>query len=161
MRTIFIAFFLIVCHSAMAQVSTSKTILSDEDPGCPLGLCPSVSIILDMFNFHKPRTGCSSGFGLCIKLDVSVTCHPCSPKTAIADGKVRAWLRVDGSVAELHLPKAIMEFSEFKPDDFTHFVAEDRSIVLYGLDGEVRFLREGNYPVDVRDDELVIKLALY
>ena len=45
--------------------------------GCPPGTHPvTVFYGIETFNFHKPRTDCQSGFGLCIRLEVGIECWP-------------------------------------------------------------------------------------
>lgn len=162
MKKLILLFVIISGYTGYAQSGkNSVTILTEEgDPKCPPGLCPSVSFYLDVFNLHKPRTGCSSGFGLCIRFDVSVTCHPCVQKPAYESGKVLALIQFVNGSAILRLPASIMLEREFKPDDFSVFEVDDDSLVLHSESGQSFPVRGGFYPVEYTGDEFVVKLNM-
>src|ERR1051325_3964834 len=135
------AFFLPVffCLFQVA-IGQAKGIPEDSPIGpCPVGQCSvGASIIFDQFNFHKPRTGCTSGFGLCIKIHVEPICSSCpmgyptpgNMRTAVSGKSVTGWCVINGNKMELHLPSAIQQSDGYSRTDFSTFEVEDRSILI-------------------------------
>jgi len=165
-KIIFFASFLI----AVSITNGQKKELP-ENP-CPPGECSyGVSIVFDQFNFHKPRTGCTSGFGLCIKVHVEPICKPCplgyptpdynNMKTDISGEEVKAWWRIISGKLELHLPAALQNVDGYTQTDFSVFEIEDNSFIIDNPDKTIyASVKGGQYKVSRVDDDFVVLLDL-
>ena len=129
-------------------------------PDCPDETCPAASVSIDQFNFHKPRTSCSTGFGLCVKVSLSVGCIPCIRRTMVSDGKVNAFFRWSEKALSLHLPLDIHAKEEFAKEDMSSFEVEEGAISVSLPTGENYMVKAGVYPVAVSGDEYVVNLKL-
>ena len=149
--------------AGFAQVNKSRSLGTGDNPipDCPIGMCPSLNIYLDVFNFHKPRTGCGTGFGFCIKLDIGFTCNECKQKTGFDGKKVMVWFKKLSDKIELHIPKAIAEAPEFSKTDMNYFEIEENSIIVRDIQGKSMSIKGGKYPVFMEGEDLVVQLATY
>ncbi len=164
MRNLLVIFLLVFVQSGYSQTLKTSP-LSDTGPGgipvCPSGTCPSAIITLESFNFHKPRTSCSSGFGLCIKMGFNFACLPCNGKSFIKDGKVNGWAKINEKAAELHIPVSLKTEKGFEKTDMSTFELEDKSISFKSDSGVEKTVRGGIYPVTVSGDEYIVNIQLY
>lgn len=128
---------------------------------CPDGTYPTATVTLNTFNLHKPRTNCTSGFGMCIKFSVSVYCGSTTGKSYIKSDKTTATAKVNSQTAELHLPVALKYEKGFEKTDFTKFEVEDKTLSFKASTGVEKFVKSGIYPVSVVGDEYIIVLNLY
>ncbi len=156
-------FILLLFSSGIVTAQNSKTSPyggGTENPKCPPGMCPTVNIFLEMFNFHKPRTNCSNGFGLCIKFSTSVTCEYCFGKSNILGDKISVYTTLDDNYATLHFPMSLKYEKEFEGADFNTFEIEDQSLSFKQENGKEVFVKGGLYPVSIVDDEMIVTLHL-
>ncbi len=148
-------------QASFAQTSkTSPASIETEFP-CPAGSCPIVTIAIETFNFHKPRTTCTTGFGLCIKLNAGITCTSCYGKTMLNGNKVNAWARLSSKTAELHIPASLKNAAGFEKTDMTTFQLEDKTVSFTSAQGIVKWVKGGIYPVITQGEEYIITLNLY
>lgn len=157
-------FILMVCfaNSVFAQsVKISPDVIGGDIPDCPVGTCPMATISIDVFNFHKPRTNCTSGFGFCLRLSCGITCVNCYFKGSVAGDKVTAYAKMTSTVAELHVPVGLKTAKGFEKTDMSTFEVEDKSLSFKTSTGIEKLVKGGTYPVTVVGDEYVIKLNLY
>jgi hypothetical protein len=157
-------FALILCftHPVFAQQSRSASEFGGTEffPDCPDETCPAASVTIDQFNFHKPRTSCSSGFGLCVKVSLSIGCIPCIRKSFLSDGKVNAFFKLEGKKVSMRMPVQIKDREGFAKEDLTSFEVEEGSIVVHTPSGTTYFVKQGVYPVEVDGDEYVVNMTL-
>ncbi len=113
-----------------------------------------------MFNFHKPRTGCTTGFGLCVRFSTSITCEFCLRKNSITNGMVISSAYLNEDEVELHLPLALQKEKEFTDTDMTSFEVEDDSWTITDEMGKLHNIKGGVYPVKVVDEDMVVMLPL-
>src|SRR5258705_13634088 len=133
-KIIFFASFLMVVTISKGQANKLPIY------PCPDGQCSyGVLLVFDQFNFHKPRTVCKSGFGLCIKIHSEPICKPCplgyptpddNMKTEITGGQVKAWWRISSGKVELHLPADLQNLEEYSKEDLTMFEIGDNSFII-------------------------------
>jgi len=161
MRKLFIISMLFLSGSAFAQSNRNSTDVTGGIPPCADNLCPSLDISLSLANLHKPRTGCSSGFGLCLKLSVSVNCNPCSGKGKIVGDKVNIYTKINNDYAEMHIPVDLKYQKGFEKTDFSIFELEDKSVSFKLSNGIEKLARGGIYPVEFIGDEYVVKINFY
>ena len=164
MRNFLLVILLCFIQTGFAQ--TSKTApLGDGSPGgipvCPSGMCPAAIITMESFNFHKPRTNCSGGFGLCLKIGFNFACLTCNGKSFIKDGKVNSWVKINQQTAELHVPTNIKYEKGFEKTDMSTFEIEDKSLSFKSDAGIEKTVKGGIYPVSVSGDEYIINLQFY
>lgn len=155
---------LLICcsHAVFAQNNkTSPDVTGGEIPTCPVGTCPMATINIDVFNFHKPRTNCTSGFGVCLRFSWGISCVSCYYKGSVAGDKLTAYAKLSNAVAELHVPVGLKDAKGFEKTDMSTFEVEDKSLSFKTSTGVEKFVRGGIYPVVVSGDEYVIKLNLY
>ena len=145
-------------QSSFAQQPKSNTIGTSGD--CPIGMCPTVFFDIEVFNLHKPRTNCTAGFGLCVRINVGVECRSCFGKSSINGTRVNAWVKINNQTAELHLPNAIKSQKGFENVNFSQFELEDQALVFTMLNGSKRSVRGGTYTTSMVGDEFVITLPL-
>lgn len=128
---------------------------------CPDGTYPTATVTLNTFNFHKPRTNCLSGFGMCIKFSVSLYCASTTGKSYIKNDKTIATAKINSQTVELHLPVTLKYEKGFEKTDFTKFEIEDKILSFKSSAGIEKFVKGGVYPVTVVGDEYVVVLNLY
>lgn len=128
---------------------------------CPTGTFPTATVTLNTFNFHKPRTNCTSAFGMCIKFSFSVYCASATGKSYINSDKTTATAKVNSQTVELHLPVGLKYEKGFEKTDFTKFEVEDKTLSFKSSTGIEKFVKGGVYPVTVVGDEYVVVLNLY
>lgn len=165
-----ISFFCLAIF-ALAQISLAQSKVKPEEIGapCPDGQCPiGGSIVIDHFNFHKPRTNCTSGFGVCIKLHIEPVCVPCAfgysggnLKTGISNGKLTGWWKFTDDKIELHLPASIQQAKGYQRTDFSSFEVAEQSIFINKSDKtNFAVVKAGEYKVIKMDEDLVIYLDI-
>jgi hypothetical protein len=156
-KLLFISFLMgLMGQTVLAQQPKSGTLGSIGD--CPTGSCPSLYFELEMFNFHKPRTNCTSGFGLCVRFNTGVECRPCFGKSSLTGTKVRVWAKLSNQSVTLHLPKSIQTQKGFQSVNFSQFELEDQALSFSFPNGTKRAVRGGSYPVSAVGDEWVIQI---
>ncbi len=140
---------------------------------CPQGMCvTSASFMIDIFNFHKPRTNCQTGFGLCLRSHWEYTCGfppyclgqvntGYRPETKIENGKVSGWFSIVNGKLELHLPVALETANSFQNTDFSTFHLDPDMIYLKNDQGAgIGKLKGGAYPVKKREQEFFVVIDL-
>lgn len=155
----------LVLYASLTHAQTNPSGTSSLTDGgfifCPPGTYPTATVTLNTFNFHKPRTNCTSGFGMCIKFSFSIYCASIMGKSSIKSDKTIATAKVNSLSAELHLPVALKYEKGFEKTDFTKFEVEDRTLSFKSSTGIEKFVKGGIYPVTVVGDEYVVLLNLY
>lgn len=155
----------LVLYASLTHAQTNPTGTSSLTDGgfifCPDGTYPTATVTLNSFNFHKPRTNCTSGFGMCIKFSVSVYCGSIIGKSYINLDKTTVTAKVNSLTAEFHLPIAMKNEKGFEKTDFTKFEVEDKTLSFKSSTGIEKFVKGGIYPVTVVGDEYVVVLNLY
>lgn len=156
-------FLFALCFSQILFAQQTKGSLDTDGTSifldCPAETCPAASVSIDEFSFHKPRTSCSSGFGLCLKVSLSISCLPCDLKSTLIDGKVNALFKLKGNEVTLRIPVDISHKKDFEKTDFSSFEVEEGSIAITGQDGKMMFVQPGIYPVVIEDHEYVINMV--
>ena len=137
------------------------TASAQTNGGCPSGTYPTVSISLDMFNLHKPRTSCSKGFGLCIKFSIKLTCESYAKTSYIKENKVFGNISLVNNVAELHIPIDLKKQIGFEKTDLSFFEVEDKAISLVLPSNVEKYVKGGVYPVRMVGEEYIVNLPLY
>jgi hypothetical protein len=145
-------------HALYAQQPKLNTIGSNGD--CPAGMCPSVYFELDIFNFHKPKTNCTNGFGLCIRINTGVECRSCFGKSSMSGTKIKVWAKLNNQSVTLHIPRAIQIQKRFESVSFSQFEIEDQTLNFTFTNGSKRSARGGIYPVSIVGEEFVIQIPL-
>ncbi len=161
MKKFFFIIMMLASISGFAQSTKTSPDITDGFPYCPAGTCPSINISLDLLNFHKPRTGCLSGLGLCLKFTASVTCNSCTGKGFIKADKITVWTKLTNQTAELHFPSSIKLEKGFDKTDLSTFELDDKMLSFKFSNGLEKFVKGGIYPVTVIGDEFVVMLSLY
>ena len=96
---------------------------------CPIGQHPVITFDIDQFNFHKPRTNCTSGFGLCIRGTWGYKCvddRQTYYSAITADGVAHIWAQVlRGGLLELHFPIDLVNTPGYTLDDLSNFSVDD------------------------------------
>ncbi len=128
---------------------------------CPPGTCPQISWEIETFNFHKPRTGCNSGFGLCIKIGPgTVQCNPCqlySPATiSTSTGKATMKAKLVDNSLELHIPIGLSTDAGYNPEEFNLFYVENATQDIYFATSYIGKLKGGTYKVKKTEKEYVV-----
>lgn len=160
MKSIWLASLLFL--SVLGQAQNLKT--SPDNTGfsvCPPGMCLSANVVLNRFDLRKPRTNCSSGFGICIKISFSVSCEYCSQKCYLEKDNVIGWIKVSEGTAELHLPKALEWEKAFENTDMNFFEIADNTLSVVDENGVEKKIGGGLYTVVVQEDEYIIQLKLH
>jgi len=130
-------------------------------PPCPDSYCPSINFSMDLLNLHKPRTGCSSGLGICLKFSVSLNCNPCIGKSYIKGDKINLWITSNGQTATLRFPVNVKFEKGFEKADFSTFEIEDKVLAFTFANGVTKLAKGGLYPVSQMGDEYVVNLNFY
>lgn len=162
MKRVLFMLMLISSNTLMAQVT--KAIPADTDGGglgCPVGTCSVSNIYLETFNFHKPRTDCTSGFGLCIRFGVSFSCMPCYAKASVKGDMVSSWVKLSDKTAEWHLPAGLKESKGFQKTDMSTFEIEEKTLSFRSKEGLEKWVKGGIYPVRIVENELLVTMDLY
>ena len=120
---------------------------------CPPDYLPVVILDLDQFNFHKPRTACTSGFGFCFRVGLTITCRKLEAtgdKATLINGKAHVWGSIQNETITLHFPSSLQKASGFSPEDFKTFLFEEAVSLSYGkktvaglIPGEYRVVNTG------------------
>jgi hypothetical protein len=163
---------LILIAVIVSQISfgqgDGKNAPATEGPSpCPPGLCVHVKISVAVINFHKTRTNCKSGFGLCIRLGgggISTSCVPCLnlKSTAICKvekGVATCYGRIKNNKLELHIPAGIKEEAGFAKEDMKTFAVEKGSLSI-SVDGKEKVSKEGSYPVTLSGTEYIVLIEI-
>ncbi|MCX6293602.1 MAG: hypothetical protein NT127_04825 [Sphingobacteriales bacterium] len=155
-------FFLMILsvHNLNAQTQKTREGIDDNPPNCPPGTCPTFYVNLEIFNFHKPKTDCTSGFGLCIRLASGVTCERCLGKSSLENGKLSVFGKLNEQTVELHFPQEIQNEKGFEDADFKTFEIEDNTFSLIQPDGKILLIPGGTYPVKQIDNEYVVEMPI-
>lgn len=151
-------FFLFVCCWQLTAFAQKSTFDMPESGNCPNGYCPGISIIIEQFNFHKPRTNCSKGFGLCFKMHVGASCIPCLKKPELNEKGIAIVGLLREKDMLLSIPKDIAVINDFGESDMTTFEIEDQMVEIEMPEGYVRYLKGGIYPVMVDNDSYSIEI---
>lgn len=161
MKKLLVMIFLLSAFQGIAQRTVATQLESPNFPfDCPPGECPVSYIFIEVFNFHKPRTNCESGFGLCIRIASGIACKPCYYKSSITGTKVNAWAKITGGNAELHIPLVLKKQKGFEKTDFSVFEIEAGTVSFVTESGKQYFAKAGKYPVTVVGDEMLVNLKL-
>lgn len=152
-----------ITHSVNAQLvkSSASTLTTEASIFCPDGTTPTVSIFINSLNFHKPRTSCTGGFGLCVKMSVSIYCSNTTGKSYIKGDQISVSTKLTNQTAELHFPIALKYEKGFEKTDLSTFEIEDKSLIFKSAKGMEKLVKGGIYPVSVIGDEFVVTLNLY
>jgi hypothetical protein len=167
-----IMFLVVVC----ATFGTAKSQSSKVHP-CPPGQCiVNVAYVLDVLNFHKPRTDCKSQFGFCIKGHMEYDCVDAGTSPAatncnwesrystglrVAGTKVYAGFIVVNDVLELHIPRALAATAEFANEDMSLFHVDDNAIAIQSRAGMVLgYLKGGAYIVTSSANDFIVKIPV-
>ena len=152
MKKILILALMLTVKAASAQIKSP----------CACGGMLVLEVI--KFNFHKPRTDCLSGFGICLRLSpIRFECIPCSnfPSGPVAfkEDKVTCYVMASEDKLELHLPASLMMDESFQQDSFEYFEIEEDMLPFVRYDAEkIEYAKAGKYPVERRGEELVVLL---
>ena len=159
-----LSFFIFLLIS-LCFISAKKTNAQEPriDP-CPPGYCSNgVTFVVDHFSFHKPRTNCRSGFGICLKGHWEAHCVPCWSKgqTNYDDEKVTGWFKISKSKLELHLPLALGQSKQFINENMSIFYLDDDFIMILNEDGSKNCrLKGGEYTVAISGNDYVILIDI-
>ncbi len=152
----------LVCWSGTVLAQTEKASLAGyPDNPCSYGLCASSYIYLETVNFHKPRTDCKKGFGLCVRFGVGTSCQPCEGATELSGYKVTGWLSVQGKTASLHLPLALEADPAFAKTDMSTFEIDEKMLSIQSKESGEQWVKGGVYKVIRTKEDLLITLDLY
>ena len=119
---------------------------------------------IDKFNFHKPRTECTSQFGVCLKTTKIIVCQ--SATTTISLPYLRGqtahcFVTIREGMATLYLPLSLKEDPEYSEGDLSRFYVEERMVSFKNEDDSwIVYLKEGEYEVEETDKALVIKIPV-
>ncbi|NOT51023.1 MAG: hypothetical protein HOP10_07075 [Chitinophagaceae bacterium] len=171
MKKLFFYLFSAVCLAINSQAQENKTAPPEISHPCPLGMCVSSAMFhIDLFNFHKPRTECKSGFGFCVKGHWEYSCgfYPNCVGTIntgkaakIENGKAFCWFNIVDGKLELHIPLELEKLEEYQDVDFSVFTIDTDMIFLKNDQGKVvAKAKEGDYPVKKTEEEFVIIIDL-
>lgn len=130
---------------------------------CPEGShLVGVNWEIEKFNLHRPATGCTSGFGFCLKTSFQIICAPDAypHETGFTDDVVRMSGTVREGQLELRFPIQLKDDPEFKSGDMGTFSVTD-GVTLYTSDGKsYGKLRTGDYPVTESERDLVVLIDI-
>jgi len=152
---------MILCvQNLNAQTQKNKEGLDYGTDNCPPGTCSAFYINVEIFNFHKRRTGCEEGFGFCGRISVGISCEPCMGKSVIENGKISVFGKLKDQTVELHFTQDIQLEKGFEKTDFSDFGIEDNMLSLMSSDGKTISVPGGNYPVKIIDNEYVVEIPI-
>jgi hypothetical protein len=160
MNKILLIMTLFFSQHAFSQQSKTPTTTLESPVDCPLGMCPMAYINLDAMNFHKPRTNCTEGFGICIRISWGITCTSCFGKSGVSASSVKMWCVTKENTAELHIPLEIKNQKGFEKVNFSSFEIEESSMSFQYPSGKVRYAKGGVYGTTIKDNEYVVTLSL-
>lgn len=150
--------FLLSTQISYAQNNKISLDITTDGPDCPPGLCPVAYINIEIFNFHKPRTGCKSGFGICLRLSAGVTCEYCRWRTSMQNNQVMTYVTFEQQKIVWHLPAALQQ--AMAETDCSTFELEEDMLEFKNEEGKAIAAKAGNYPVVKKDDELIITIDI-
>lgn len=129
---------------------------------CPPGYVASGgTYVIDKFNFHKPRTDCGSGFGICLRGHWEINCIRDFVNTYVDDyDKINGGYLVTGDTLKLYIPKGIKNLNGFNDVDFRFFEVEDEAFMISEAGITYGHLKGGIYPVIETDNDLVVLIKL-
>jgi hypothetical protein len=154
-----IGFFLLLISIQFANAQTEFERAKD----CPPGYIPVLNFNIEQFNFHKPRTNCTSGFGLCIRIKVESGCQAIGSffaKTSLVGNIVTAWGTIQNGKLSLHIPAGLKKIKGFTESDFKTFTIDDAAILQVTNSKVPLYLTPGNYPVTTDKEDLVVTIPL-
>ena len=152
---------MILCvQNLNAQTQKNREGLDDGPNDCPPNTCSAFYINVEIFNFHKRRTGCEEGFGFCGRISVGISCEPCMGKSIIENGKISVFGKLNNQSVELHFTQEIQNEKGFENVDFNDFEIEDNMLSLMSGDGKSISVPGGNYPVKKIDNEFVVEIPI-
>ena len=152
---------MILCvQNLNAQTQKTREGLDDNPPYCPPGTCPTFYINLEVLNFHKPKTDCTTGFGFCVRIASGITCERCLGKSTIENGIINVYGKLNEHNIELHIPQEIQNEKGFEDADFKTFDIEDNNFSLLQADGKPILVPGGSYPVTQIDNEFVVEIPI-
>lgn len=157
MKKIFLLAICIWQQTTQAQMNTK---IMGEEGNCPEGYCAGFFVEIENFNFHKPRTECKSGFGICLRISAGATCIPCLNKITSNDKSSVITGYLSKEMATLHLPKSLQKEQIEKESDFRFFEIEEKTIEITYPDGSVMYLKGGSYPVTEENNELLVRIPV-
>lgn len=132
---------------------------------CPIGTHPVLTFSFDQFNFHKPRTNCASGFGLCVRGTWSTTCVPNShfrgvdAQTYINGNMVYGWGEIINSKLELHIPLELASQTDRTLTDISLFSINSGDISI-SHNNLVFESVGGDYMTQIINNEIVILIDI-
>jgi len=154
-------FLMILCvQNLNAQTQKNREGLDDGSENCPPGTCSAFYINIEIFNFHKRRTGCEEGFGFCGRISVGISCEPCMGKSVVENGKIAVFGKLNNQTIELHFTQDIQHEKGFEKTDFADFEIEDNMLSLMSAEGKTIAVPGGNYPVKKIDNEYVVEIPI-
>ena len=154
-------FLMILCvQNLNAQTQKTREGLDDGPNDCPPNTCSAFYINVEIFNFHKRRTGCEEGFGFCGRIHVGISCLQCMSKSVIEHGNISVFGKLNNQTIELHFTDAIQHEKGFENTDFTDFEIEDNMLSLISPEGKTILVPGGNYPVKKIDNEFVVEIPI-
>ncbi len=151
-------------YASFGQV-TDKSTPTVGGSDCPAGWCAYWQYTFSTFNFHKPRTDCKTGFGLCIRGSASSGCKPCNlfksmeSPAKIENGNVTCYGEVKSGVLEFHIPAAIKIDQNLSAKDISSFTI-DKGALSVTANGKQLYSKEGTYPVTLSGSEYVVSIDL-
>ena len=152
---------MILCvQNLNAQTQKNREGLDDGTENCPPGTCSAFYINIEIFNFHKRRTGCEEGFGFCGRISVGISCEACMGKSVIENGKISVFGKLKDQTVELHFTQDIQLEKGFEKTNFTDFEIEDNMLSLMSSEVKTISVPGGNYPVKIIDNEYVVEIPI-
>jgi hypothetical protein len=121
-----------------------------------------------VFNFHRRKYDCNSGFGVCFRLPcfegtiVSVPCKDAvSRKDAfVENGRMSFFVLYDGYELSFFFPAALAAEGNFTADDLREFEIGDGDIVLGDEYSGLKLLvPAGLYPVEPQGELLRVRIV--
>ena len=149
-------------HFLFAQTSSKVPEESGGWPDCPMGCNSVVNFTVTTLNFHKPRTGCESGFGFCIKAvwTQRCDCDIFKPITSITNDKVNCIARVEQRQLYLYIPRALKKLDAYKNEETGLFTVEE-GIRLSDANGkEFASLVAGEYRTRLEGENFLVIIPL-
>jgi hypothetical protein len=153
-------FLLAICTWQFAAQAQELSKPLNESGNCPEGYCAGFFIEIENFNFHKPRTECTRGFGFCLRMSVGATCIPCISKTAASSKTTGVTGFLMDGMAVLHISKNIKNAIADDETEFALFDIEDKSVEIKYPGGSSVYLKGGSYPVAKESDEFIIRIPV-
>lgn len=137
---------------------------SPNKPNCPEGYTHTGGgWQIDKFNFHKPRTECTSKLGVCIEVSTFITCTSgVGTIRVFLDGnKVNNYISVLGDTAIFYLPLDIKNDPEWKGEDISEFEILPANFRLQADDHSwTAYLQGGVYKVEETSEYFMVRIPL-